>query len=117
MPPSPGSIGNNPGTSPSPDPNAAPGLGDMGTPLQIGSDQLPPEILQGVMATGQNVVEWLDSLAQVTPDLGADWGAIKQLVLATLSKLLVKGAPPADPAASGMAFPGVTGGLDRGRPI
>ena len=128
MPPSPGSVGSNPGTSPVPPPGppdaaggdpAAPGLDAMAgsTPLQIGSGQLPQEILQGVMQVGQDLSDKIDSLAQITPDLGADWQAIKQLLLATLAKLLVNGAPPASPAGAGSAFPGVTGGMDRGRPF
>jgi hypothetical protein len=111
MPPSPGAIGNNPGMSPEPT------MGAMGGPLQIGSGQLPPEIQQGALAVGQNIVELIDSLAQITPDLGMDWQAAKQLVLATLAKLVTNGAPPASPTAPGTAFPGVTGGMDRGRPF
>lgn len=112
-PPSPGAVGSNPGTSPSPDPT----LGAMGGPLQIGSAQLPPEILQGTLKVGQQISELLDSLAQVTPDLGGDWAAVKQLLLATLAKLVANGAPPASPTAPGTAFPGVSGGMDRGRPF
>jgi hypothetical protein len=111
MPPSPGSIGNNPGTSPTPT------LGAMGGPLQIGSAQLPPEILQGALQVGQNITELLDGLAQVTPDLGMDWQAVKQLLLATLAKLVANGAPPASATSPGSAFPGVTGGMDRGQSI
>ena len=131
MPPSPGSVGSNPGTSPTPpsggppagpaDPAAAGpvGLDALGgpAPLQIGSGQLPQEVLQGVMQVGQDLSQKIDALAQVTPDLGADWQAVKQLLLATLAKLLVNGAPPAGAADAGTAFPGVTGGMDRGRPF
>jgi hypothetical protein len=127
MPPSPGSVGSNTGVSPTPPPSGppeagatpAPGLDAMGgsTPLQIGSGQLPQEVLQGVMQVGQKVSEQLDALAQVTPDLGPDWQAVKQLLLATLAKLLTNGAPPASPAGAGSAFPGVTGGLERGQPF
>lgn len=111
MPPSPGATGNNPGDSPTP------GFGALGGPLQIGSAQLPPEILQGAVQVGQNITELLDSLAQITPDLAMDWGAVKQLLLATLAKLVSTGAPPASPTAPGAAFPGVVGGMDRGRPF
>lgn len=129
MPPSPGSVGSNPGTSPtggppagpSDDPaaGAAPGLDALAgpTPLQIGSGQMPQEVLQGVMQVGQKVSEQIDALAQITPDLGADWQAVKQLLLATLAKLLVNGAPPPDAASAGSAFPGITGGMDSGRPF
>lgn len=124
MPPSPGSVGSNTGVSPTPPPSgpsdpAAPGLDAMAgsEPLQIGSGQLPQEVLEGVMQVGQKVTEQLDALAQITPDLGADWQAIKQLLLATLAKLLTSGAPPASPDGTGSAFPGVTGGMDRGRPF
>lgn len=121
MPPSPASVGSNPGASPSltngNEPIGGPAMSAMGAPLQIGSDQLPPEILQGVMAVGQNVTEMIGSLAQITPDLAQDWEAIKQLILATLAKLLTQGAPPPSPTAPGSAFPGVVGGMDRGRPF
>ena len=108
-PPSPGAVGDNPGTSPS--------LASMGGPLEIGSAGLPPEILQGAVQVGQNITELLDSLSQITPDLGPDWQAAKQLILATLAKLVANGAMPASPTTPGTAFPGVTGGLDRGRPM
>ena len=108
-PPSPGAAGDNPGSSPS--------LASMGGPLEIGSAGLPPEILQGAMQVGQNITELLDSLAQITPDLGPDWQAAKQLILATLAKLLANGAPPVSPTAPGTGFPGVTGGLERGAPM
>jgi hypothetical protein len=128
MPPSPGSVGSNTGMSPTPPPSGPPdpaasggpvGLDAMAgsTPLQIGSGQLPQEVLQGVMQVGQKVSEQLDALAQVTPDLGPDWQAVKQLLLATLAKLLTNGAPPASPDGAGSAFPGVTGGMERGRPF
>jgi hypothetical protein len=113
MPPSPGSIGPNPGTSPTP----MPGMDSLGGPLQIGSDQLPPEVLQGVMKVGENLSQTLDSLASITPHLGADWQAIRQLLLATLAKLVSEGAPPTSATAPGSAFPGVVGGMDRGRPF
>lgn len=111
MPPSPALLAGAPGASAGMSPDV------MGGPIAIGSAQLPPEILQGVMAIGQNISELLQGLAQITPDLGADWQALRQLLLATLSKVLSNGAGPAGATNPGNAFPGVVGGMDRGRPL
>lgn len=111
MPPSPAMLAGEPGASAGMSPDV------MGGPIPVGSGQLPPEILQGVMAIGQQIAQLYTSLAQITPDLGPDWQAQRQLLLATLSKLLVNGAGPAGPTDPGMAFPGVVGGMDRGRPV
>ena len=113
MPPSPGSVGPNPGSSPAP----IPGMESLGGPLQIGADLLPPEVLQGVMKVGENISQLLDSLASISPALGPDWQAVKQLLLATMAKLVSQGGPPPSATAPGSAFPGVVGGMDRGRPF
>lgn len=120
-----GSTGPVPGGGGPPVPGASPvggapggsspaGMGAMGSPIPVGAGQLPPEILTGVMSVGQQIVQNLDGLAQVTPELGPDWQAVKQLLMQTLSKLLVSGASPASPTSPGAsAFPG--GGIDRGQ--
>ncbi len=108
-PPSPGATGSNPGDSPT--------LSSMGGPLELGSAGLPPEILQGAVQVGQNASELIDALAKITPDLAPDWQAVKQLLMATLAKLVANGAPPPSPTAVGTGFPGVTGGMERGKPM
>ena len=117
MPPSPGMIAGAQG-GPA---GMSPTLDALGGPMQLGSDQLPPEILQGIMAIGQNIAGLFDSLAQVTPKYGSDWQSQRQMLLSTLSRILAESAspqptPPA-PTSPGAAFPGVVGGMDRGRPI
>lgn len=96
-------------------PGAAPGGPAMPGDLSGGgaAGTLPPDILTGVMATGQQVSTLIDGLIKVTPELGADWQALKQLLTQTLSKILIQGSGPVSPTASGMnAFPG--GGFERG---
>lgn len=88
------------------------GLDQMGSPLALGTGQLPPEILTGIMQAGQTMAQTIEGLAQMTPELGADWQAVRQLLLQVLSKLLAQGAGPASPTATGTAFPG--GGMERG---
>jgi hypothetical protein len=78
------------------------------------SGTLPPEILTGVMGVGKQISTLLDGLIQVTPELGPDWQAVQQLLMQTLSKLVVAGAQPVTPTSPGLgAFPG--GGIDQGQ--
>lgn len=81
-------------------------------PMQVPSSQMPPEILQGVMSSAQTIGSMLDSFAQVAPDLGMEFAAIKDALQQVLAKLMMNGAPPMSPTASGQQFPG--GGMDRG---
>ncbi len=91
----------------------SPGMDQMGTPIPLGAGQLPPDILTGVMSVGQQIAQNIDGIAQIVPELGQDFQAIKQLLMQTLSKLLVSGGGPTTPTAPGMgAFPGVS--PDRG---
>lgn len=92
-----------------------PGLDAMnaGAPaMQIGSAQLPPEVLTGIMQAGQTMAQTIEGFAQVTPDLGPDWLAVKQLLMQVLAKLATSGAGPASATSPGIAFP--AGGAERG---
>lgn len=80
--------------------------------MSIPSGMIPPEILAGVQQGAEKINLMLDTFAQVTPDLAADWLAIQDLLQRVMGKLLVAGAPAASPTTTGSAFPG--GGLDRG---
>ena len=79
---------------------------------QVPSDQLPPEVLTGLMQAAQTISQTLDSFAQVTPDKGAQLALIKDLLQRYLADLTVAGAGPVSATAPGPAFPG--GGVDRG---
>ena len=78
----------------------------------IPADQLPPEVLTGIMQAAQKVSTVLDSFAQVTPDKGAQLSLIKDLLARYLADITSAGAGPVSPTASGQAPP--MGGLDRG---
>ena len=81
-------------------------------PPQTPSDQMPPEILQSILQSAQKIGSMFDAYAQVTPDLAAEWGALKDALQQILATLMQKGAPSMSPTASGQQFPG--GGVDRG---
>lgn len=85
-----------------------------GTPPPVPSHQLPPEVLNGMMQAATAMSSTLDSFAQMTPDLAADWALVKQDLQTALSKLQLAGAGPTSPTAPGPDFPG--GGLDANGP-
>lgn len=101
-PPSPTPMGEGPGS-----PFSAAGL----VP-QVPSDQMPPEVLTGLMQAAQTVAATLDSFAQITPDKAAAIALIKDLLQRYLADVMQAGAGPVSPTAPGPAFPG--GGIDRG---
>jgi hypothetical protein len=68
-------------------------------------------MLTGIMQSAQTIATLLDSYAQATPDLAADWAMIKDALAATLAKLMQSGAGATSPTASGPAFPAA---FDRG---
>jgi hypothetical protein len=117
-------IGASPLDSPPPSPTAMGAAGATGpfTPQgltgapgaqqTIPSDQLPPEVLTGIMQAAQKISALLDSFAQVTPDKGAQLGMIKDLLARYLADITSAGSGPISPTASGQAPP--MGGLDRG---
>jgi hypothetical protein len=81
-------------------------------PPQVPSDQMPPEVLTGLMQAAQTISSTLDSFAQVTPDKGAQLALIKDLLQRYLADVMAAGAGPVSSTAPGPAFPG--GGVDRG---
>jgi hypothetical protein len=102
-PPSPTPMGG------APDPFSPQGL--TGAP-QVPTDQMPPEVLTGLMQAAQTISSTLDSFAQVTPDKGAQLALIKDLLQRYLADVMAAGAGPVSATAPGPAFPG--GGIDRG---
>jgi hypothetical protein len=102
-PPSPTPMGGQPAGGP---------FSPQGLVPQVPSDQMPPEVLTGLMQAAQTVAATLDSFAQVTPDKGAQLALIKDLLQRYLADVMAAGAGPVSPTAPGPAFPG--GGIDRG---
>lgn len=125
FPPRP-AAGSSPLDGPPPSPTAMSGGGDTpfsmrglsgGAPGMPGmspvpTDQIPPEVLQGVMQAATTVGSTLDSFAQFFPAQAARFGLIKDLLQQAMAELVAGGAGAASPTASGPAFPG--GGMDRG---
>ena len=89
-----------------------PTLSGLATPAPIGSANIPPEILTGMMAAAQKISDMFDSFAQVTPDLATDWDLCKEILQRTLGKVMVAGGGSTNPVAPGSQFPG--GGINSG---
>jgi hypothetical protein len=106
------------GPPPSPTPMGGPpqggafGMKGLAGPSQVPSGQMPPEVLTGLTAAAQTINQQLDAFAQVTPDKATQLALIKELLQQYLAEIMVAGAGPTSPTASGPAFPG--GGMDRG---
>ena len=105
------------GPPPSPTPMDPAGGGN--TPLsmrglapQIPANQMPPEILTGLLQAGQTIGQMLDSFSQVLPDKSAQFALIKDLLQQVFADVVSAGAGATSPTAAGPAFPG--GGIDRG---
>jgi hypothetical protein len=90
------------------------GLSGGGLPGQppVSTDQIPPEVLSGVMQAASTVGSTLDSFAQFFPAQAARFGLIKDLLQQAMAELVAGGAGAISPTATGPAFPG--GGMDRG---
>lgn len=112
------SIGASPLDGPPPSPTPMGGqdpagpFSPRGLVPQMPMDQMPPEILTGLMQAAQTISQTLDSFAQVTPDKGAQLALIKDLLQRYLADVMTAGAGPVSATAPGPAFPG--GGIDRG---
>jgi hypothetical protein len=91
-----------------------PTLSGLAAPAPIGSANIPPEILTGMLQAAEKINGIFDSFAQVTPDLAADWDLCKEILKRTLGKVLVAGGGAATPNAPGSQFPG--GGMNAGMP-
>lgn len=89
-----------------------PTLSGLAQPAPMGSANIPPEILTGMMQAAQKIGDMYDSFAQVTPDLANDWNLCKELLQRTLGKVMAAGGGPTSPNAPGSQFPG--GGINAG---
>lgn len=88
-------------------------LGDLVNPGGgVMSDQMPPEVLTGVLQAGEQMVGMIDSFVQVMPDLAPDFALAKDALMRALSKVLAAGGGPTSPNAPGPNFPG--GGMESG---
>lgn len=90
-----------------------PQMAGLAAPAQIGSANIPPEILTGMLAAAEKIDGMFDSFAQVTPDLASDWDLCKEILKRTLGKVMVAGGGATSPNAPGSQFPG--GGLNSGQ--
>lgn len=91
-----------------------PTLSGLAQPAPIGSANIPPEILTGIIQASQKIDGIFDSFAQVTPDLAADLDLCKTVLQRYLGKVMSQGGGPTSPTATGPAFPG--GGINAGQP-
>lgn len=88
-------------------------LGALGVaPLPMAANQLPPEVLTGILQGGESISKMIDSFAQVTPDLAQYALAAKDAILRYMAEVMRAGAGPTSPVNAGPQFPG--GGIDRG---
>lgn len=102
-----------PPPSPTPMGGMAEGGGIQGlVPPTVPTDQMPPEVLTGLVQAAQTINATLDSFAQVTPDKGPQLALIKDLLQRYLAEVMTAGAGPVSPTAAGPAPP--MGGIDRG---
>jgi len=90
-----------------------PTLSGLATPAPIGSANIPPELLTGIITAAQKMDGILDSFAQVTPDLSADLDLVKTSLQRYLGKVMSAGGGATSPNAPGSQFPG--GGLNAGQ--
>ena len=97
-----------------PEAGSIPTLSQFAGPAPMGSADLPPEILTGILQASEKINQMYDSFAQVTPDLASDWALCKDVLQRTLGKVLVAGGTPTSPTAAGSPFPG--GGFTNAMP-
>ena len=86
-------------------------LDAMAPPPTVPTNQMPPEILTGILASSEKIGQLLDSYAQVAPDLALKFNAIKNQLQAVLAELAVAGAGATSPTNPGAQFPAA---FDRG---
>ena len=89
-----------------------PTLSGLAQQAPIGSGNIPPEILTGILGAAQKIDGIFDSFAQVTPDLAADLDLCKTTLQRYLGKVLSSGGGATTPTAPGNQFPG--GGMNAG---
>lgn len=81
-------------------------------PSPVPTNQLPPQVLTGLVSAFDQIGTVLDTAAQIAPDKGPQVALIKDLIQQLLADLVVAGAGPSSPTNAGAALPG--GGPSRG---
>lgn len=109
------------GPPPSPSPMGGEGVPPGGTFSMKGlvpggggvpTSAIPPEILRGVMQTGETIGGAIDSIAQLFPAKGSQLSLIKDLLQQIFAEIMAEGAGAISPTHPGPAAP--MGGMDRG---
>lgn len=90
-----------------------PGFSDIQNPGNVGSSglgsparQLPPEVLMGILKSGESISSMFDDMAQMVPDIAPEIAAAKDLLQRGLSKLVLAGGAPSTMSPVGREFPG-----------
>ena len=85
-----------------------PSMGEMSRPLTAGTPgrAVAPEIVQGVLQSGETISGMLDSMASIFPDLALDFSLVQDTLQRALAKIVVQGGPRQGAGATGMNFPG-----------
>jgi hypothetical protein len=98
-----------------PPPNPVnPNFSDLQNPGNVGSSglgtaparQLPPEVLMGILKSGESISGMLDDIAQMVPDIAPEVAASKDMLQRGLSKLVLAGGAPSSMSPVGREFPG-----------
>lgn len=69
---------------------------------------LPPEVLLGLISSGNTIAEMLDTVSQMAPDIAAEFAMAKDLVQRGLAKLMTAGGGIAPPSPMTGPIPGET---------
>lgn len=89
------------------------GMAGLAPSMPMMSGQLPPEILNAVVATGSRIHDEITGLVQAVPDLGTELLLIQDLLQKALAKVLAGGGmAPSPTSIGGPSFPG--GGMAMG---
>lgn len=93
-----------------------PNFSDLQNPGNVGSSsglgttaparQLPPEVLMGILKSGESISGMFDDMAQMVPDIAPEIAAAKDLLQRGLSKLVLAGGAPSTMSSVGREFPG-----------
>lgn len=91
-----------------------PTFSDLQNPGNVGSSglgtsparQLPPEVLMGVLKSGESISGMFDDIAQMVPDIAPEIAAAKDMLQRGLSKLVLAGGAPSSMSSVGREFPG-----------
>jgi len=97
-----------------PPPNPTnPSFSDLQNPGNVGSTglgsparELPPEVLMGMLKSGESMSGMFDDMAAMCPDCAPEFAAAKDMLQRALAKLVAAGGQPSTLSAPGREFPG-----------